>query len=191
MTACSIRRVVAGSIALASVGLAGSALAAAKMEVTIDDRLTPQIAKQFQSAKTLAMPVTIEADVRTAEAFEQMGRYDVTPDRELGARGNVLMNSERKALLKTLCEKSHPDIALVISYKSAGNSGVGGAMLSGKTVINFDWTLNALPCKSGTQEEFGGTLVWTQGIFSVAGRSEQSQAMANAMVSKLVAAFGR
>ena len=167
-----------------------AAFAAESPTVTIDNSLTPAIAQEFAAAKTLAMPATIELDVRTADAFEKIGRYEVTLDRQLGAQGNVLLDSEKKSMLKRLCQSSGSDIALTISYVNTGNSGLGGALL-GRIAINYNWTLSFVNCKSAAFDQFGGTYTMKQGLYSARGKSQIAVQMANDMVANLVSAFGR
>jgi hypothetical protein len=159
--------------------------------ITIDNSLTPAIAQEFAKAHTLAMPVTIELDVQTASAFEDLGHYQVTVDRELGGQGNVLLDSERRAMLQRLCQKSKPDIALTISYdKANARDPLFGAFI-GREVVNFHWHADYLSCRSGSPQKFGGTFSYDAGVFNQDVKSTLTEKWAQAMVTTLDAAFGR
>lgn len=185
-----IRRTAFYSGVMMAAVLMASPSWAAGDDVTVDSGLTPDVVAAFRAAKTIGMPVTLDLDIATAEAFEQIGHYEVTPDRQLGAQGNVLMDSEKKAMLAKICTGSKPDVALMISYKMTGNSGVAGAFI-GKVHVHFDWTMNYEFCKPGTIGIVTGTLTNKQSTFGAQGRSQMVATWANTLVTKFVEAVGR
>ena len=179
-------------LALATLAVlsAPSSAFAAGDEVTIDSNFSSAIAKQFHDAKTLALPVTISLDLATADAFEKIGHYSVTPDRQAGAQGNKLLDSEKRALLSKMCSSDKADIALLIDYVNSGNSGIGGALL-GKVHVHYNWTLSYENCKNHKQDSFTGKFTYRQALLGVRGNSQISQDWANALVTALVQAAGR